>query len=571
MADKKITQLDELKEADARAVDVAAVAALSANETRKITIPDLVKAGVRLMADGSIDGAKLEDDSVDADKLATDAVTTAAIKDDAVTADKIATGAVGADQLADDAVDTNAIEDDAVTLDKMADDSVDSDQIVDDAVGADQIADDAVGTAAIADDAVTGAQLDPTAFDRGLDLTNDKVGITNSIVAGTQAGISYNAQGLITGVTDPIPPADLPIATETTLGAVIVPDDDGIGVNGLGEIFIDNLVTADTKCKITYDIHGLVTAGADLEADDLPVATSTTAGAVIVPATDTDGDNTPLDIAANGSITHTEGGTAGTYTKCIVDKYGHVTSGTSLAGTDIPEISGDLITSGTIEGAVIGDDEIEARHLADYSTCLMQEDNPGIADFLGQLWFKPSLSQLYVYARGSGPQNMWMPVGFGVVQQTNLRWAGTYDASTSQIEIVTAVGISAGFTAGTAIPAASDTTSGCYFVCTTPGNAITVPNLTGVSHTNGDWIACVSEAQGWLHIDVTNDAGGGGGGGGGATRLTDLLDVEIGGASSPFGNVSGPRVALSADQILRYDGTAGLWRNTDIIDGGSID
>ena len=79
---------------------------------------------------------------------------------------------------------------------------------------------------------------------------------------------------------------------------------------------------------------------------------------------------------------------------------------------------------------------------------------------------------------------------------------------------------------------------------------------------------CVDAAQGWVHIKT-----GTGGGGGGAQRLNDLLDVEIGGAASPFGGAGGvePTVALSRDQILRYDGGAGLWRNTDIIDGGSID
>ena len=40
-------------------------------------------------------------------------------------------------------------------------------------------------------------------------------------------------------------------------------------------------------------------------------------------------------------------------------------------------------------------------------------------------------------------------------------------------------------------------------------------------------------------------------------------------SASPFSTA--PAVALSRDQLLRYDGGAGLWRNTDIIDGGSID
>ena len=93
------------------------------------------------------------------------------------------------------------------------------------------------------------------------------------------------------------------------------------------------------------------------------------------------------------------------------------------------------------------------------------------------------------------------------------------------------------------------------------------PNLNGIAHTAGDWALCIDAAQGWVHIDA--NAGGGGGGGGSAQYLNDLLDVEIGGSASPFSTA--PAVTLSADQLLRYDGGTGMWRNTDIIDGGSID
>ena len=44
---------------------------------------------------------------------------------------------------------------------------------------------------------------------------------------------------------------------------------------------------------------------------------------------------------------------------------------------------------------------------------------------------RPSTSQLYVYARGSAGL-IWLPVGFGVLTQQNLRFAGTYDATVIQ-------------------------------------------------------------------------------------------------------------------------------------------
>ena len=46
----------------------------------------------------------------------------------------------------------------------------------------------------------------------------------------------------------------------------------GIDITG-GAISIDNSVTGATKCKITYNSQGLVTAGADLQASDIPSLT----------------------------------------------------------------------------------------------------------------------------------------------------------------------------------------------------------------------------------------------------------------------------------------------------------
>ena len=60
MANKKISELNPLPETGVALADVTAVADISANETRKISVPDLVQAGVRLMPADTIDGDKLE-------------------------------------------------------------------------------------------------------------------------------------------------------------------------------------------------------------------------------------------------------------------------------------------------------------------------------------------------------------------------------------------------------------------------------------------------------------------------------------------------------------------------------
>ena len=196
----------------------------------------------------------------------------------------------------------------------------------------------------------------------------------------------------------------------------------------------------------------------------------------------------------------------------------------------------------------------------------MQEDNPGAGDFLGQFWYTPSTAQLRVYARGSGPENIWLPVGFGALQANNLRWLGTYDAANDKVVVVTAIGVSEGISAGQPFPAPTDQLSGGYFLCQTAGNSMTQPNLNGISHDAGDWALCINAAEGWVHIDAA--AGGGGGGGGGARYLNDLLDVEIGGTAGPFSTA--PAMTLSDKQIFKYDGGEGMWRNTDLLDGGTF-
>ena len=197
----------------------------------------------------------------------------------------------------------------------------------------------------------------------------------------------------------------------------------------------------------------------------------------------------------------------------------------------------------------------------------MQEGSPGEAEFLGQMWYQPSTAQLRIYARGSAG-NQWLPVGFGALQANNLRWGGAYDADTGNLTVLTAIGVSEGLTAGDPFPAPSDALSGLYFICQTPGNNMTQPNLGGINHTAGDWSLCLDAVQGWLHIDA--NAASGGGGGGSTQYLNDLLDVEIGGGSS-FPYDTGVAAALSQDNMLRFDASSGLWRNTLIIDGGSID
>ena len=570
MADKKISQLNQLTEGNVSAPDMAAVADISANETRKVSIPDLAQSGIRLMPDGTIAGSKLEDGAVTSNQLG----------DDAVTVDKIVDGAVTEGKLGDGAVTTNKLANDAVTSDK------------------------------IADDAVQLNHLDAANYGRGLDKTGDNVGITNSISGGTFAGITYTDEGLISSVdpdgTGDIPRADLPIATESELGVVSAPATGGLAVAGTGALSIDNTVTAGTNTKITYDEHGLVTAGESLEPVDLPIATTTTIGAVQVPTTDADGETTPLEIEADGSIEHsTSGVQAGTYEKLTVDKYGHVTAGGDLLAADIPDIEAGKITSGTFPTAsatpeqgftnevytsAIANQSISRRHFNDISISYIQETLPpnnavvgsDATVFRGCLWFRESTGQLYMF-----DGNSWKIVAGGQLAQENLRFMGTFNAATNQIVALTDEGVSEqkqdgslAFTVGDPLPTCDDALSGTYFLIDTAGSALSVTDVVGNDFAVGDLVLGISQASGWTQVAGYSSGGGGGGSGfwqrtGAApdARLTpvetadnlflqggDWLTLPHGAAAgAPAGGPGSIRWDSVDDYIEVWDGTQ--WRN----------
>ena len=97
-----------------------------------------------------------------------------------------------------------------------------------------------------------------------------------------------------------------------------------------------------------------------------------------------------LAIDATGRLNHIEKVAAGDYQKVTVDSRGHVIAGGSLTSDDLENID---IPAGSITGE-IGTDQlaecsVTGPKICDYATCLMQEDNPGAGDFLGQFWVHP--------------------------------------------------------------------------------------------------------------------------------------------------------------------------------------
>jgi hypothetical protein len=535
MASLRISQLANLIGTDVSANDLLAIVDMSASETKNIEVTDLALAIGPLFPDGSIPGSKVDFE------VPPGSIGTLELADKSVTAEKLAdssTGLYGQRPATGNYIGQICVDDGyAYMWDGTAWQPVDGPNAI---IGINYTDGPVqVVVTSIVDNV---AQIQ-TAF---VDSTQAR-----QFIAGPTANPGTVTYRQIVG-------ADLPTASATEQGAVQVAGG-GLTMNGT-LIEIDNSIAPSNGqfFLVDYDEHGLVVDSRVIEATDLPVATDTSNG-VIRPGTG-------LTVTPDGVLNHTNATVGGTYTKVTVDNEGHVNAGGALEPGDIPELSFDQITSGEIGPGQLGECAVNAPNICDYATVLMQEDNPGQGAYLGQLWWTPSTAQLYIYARGSGPENLWRPVGFGSLQQNNLRWGGAYDAATDTITVLTSIGVSSGLTAGQQFPPPSDGLSGLYFICQNPGNNMTQNNLQGISHDAGDWALCLDAAQGWLHINA-NAAGGGGGGG--AQYLNDLLDVELGGAASPFSTA--PAVSLSGDQLLRYDGGAGLWRNTDIIDGGSID
>ena len=619
MADKRISELQPITAAGVQGdTDVLALADISAAETKKITLGDAVAAGLASgVPDGSIPGGKIEENTITSKELAPDSVTDVELANNAVDTGAIQVGAVTAEKLADDAVTTDKLADNSVTTDKIADGAIGDAQIADrsipaikleqntltaeeigpNAIGASELANNAVDTPALQDAAVSTPKLqdasvtEPKLADGAVTtnkiangavtvnkladgaVTNDKIdGIgldklpdasPNTVLAGP-AGSGSAA----TPAYRSIVPDDLPAGTATTKGAVSAPASGGLAVDGAGAVSIDNTVVAGGNPFVNYNSHGLITSSRPLSGTDLPPPALGNLGGVkpgdglavtgdgtlnVIPATDTaiggviasDG----ITIAADGKISQSlTGVVAETYTKVTVNEMGSVTEGASLVADDIPQIPADKIEGLTVSSEQLTDKSVNRRHLADYAISFIQEQSPTIDStvHVGCLWFKESTASLSMWN-----SNSWQSVGIGRLSAENLRFCGIFDATTGFITGLTQFGVAEGYEIGNAIPAATDEQTGVYFVAQVAGNGTAV--LPGIAVDAGDWCLCNGSAGGWVRIDTM--VGGGGGGGGGAVNLGDLMDVNVGSATT------GALLQLQA---------SGQWQDVYSIDAGDF-
>ncbi len=589
MADLKVTQLNQIAAVDVASDDVMLIVDISADEDKKIETADVVTAGLMNVPAGTIQGNIIADYSLPGDALIDGSVTGAKIGDDEIGGNLIQLGSVhgtaslysgtSKGHIAAVSIGTGDIGNDQITQALLADNSAGSAEVVANNIAGSattgpkvHIESGSIGTADIADGSVTAIKL--AAGGGGLVPAG---GITDADVAANaqiqvskleDAGLNLVLAGPdFGGLPGPVTAralvgADLPLASEFDLGAVSVPALGGLTVSS-GSLSITNTTSGRNHGYISYDNNGLIQTARAIDSTDLPVGSAAQMGILqignglqqnsygtvdlsiasaflaggVMPGAD-------FDVAIDGGLSlSTTGVTAGAYAKVTVDNKGRVLSGGALDPADLPNISADDITSGTLDPARIADHALVRQLLADNSTSFIQEASPTIDGslFVGTFWYKESTQDLSIWNGSS-----WRPVNFGLLAQQNLRYCGSVDASTGLITGVTTFGISAGMTIGDAVPSPIDALTGAYLVVDVAGSSIGV--LPGVTFGVGDLVLCNGAAAGWEEIAAF------GGGPGGASLLSQLLDVSI---SAP-----------AQGDVLIY-GSNAMWNNEATLSGGT--
>lgn len=607
MSDQRITQLPALPAASTAATDVLPIADVSASQTKKITVKDLVDAGLDLVDANSVDLSKLDQasvtklgaaalasGSVTAAKLAADSsiavdstapttdnfegrgylnsttnklqvfkagaytdivpelvnssVTTAALADGAVTTAKASNLSTAA--LADGAVTYAKLQDTSasnVLLGRSSSGAGDVEEIpctaagralLDDANAAAQRATLELGTLATQNGIFSGTHSGTTSGtntgDQTITLTGDVTGSGTGSFAATissgaigEAQLASNAVSTTKIVDDAVTASKLgdnsativsnatPSGSGSFIGQQWLNTATGLEYTWSGSTWqrqaaINTLSVSDSSplsfsvnypdnfsanINVTLDtqpanrVWAGPTSGSDatptfraLQPGDLPDATDSTKG-IVQPGSG-------LSVSG-GTLNHSNTATAGTYPKVTVDAQGHVTSGTALGASDIPELPASKITSGTFGTEFIANDAINGTKLANYSTAKFGEALP-TADFIGQIFSNPLDKSFFLW-----DGNVWQPLG---ISAGSVIFAGTYNATTNQIATVTTEGSSIGLTVGNALPSASSSNNSYYVVVSTGGTG-TAP-APAVSLAPPDLI--LSNGTTWVEIDVSS-------------------------------------------------------------------
>jgi hypothetical protein len=470
VADLKITELAALAGANLAAGDLLAIADISASETKKITVTDFFGNASTLIADATIPGAKIV--------FGSGTIPGSAVATGGISATQLAAGAVTAAKLGNEStVDlVTSLPASGAFTGQFALDTDDSKAYIWD--GSQWVSFKAAGSV----NTVVGSSAG--LINITVTTSGDTVTIATSLDNTTGAaeflgGPTGNAGAV--GYRQ-IVGTDLPEATAVTKGAVIV-DGEGLRMND-DNIEIDNDITASaTHHVVTYDDKGLVTAGRVIAAGDLPAATPSAKGGVIV--------GTGLSVDGTGLVNHTNNVTSGTAAKITFDSEGHVTGTLSLDAADVPSLDTAKITSGTFATARIAASAITGPKLADYSSAKIAESAPA-AEYIGQLFFNPLERTLFMW-----DGNVYQPIGVSFGQ---IIFAGTYNASTNLISSVTSDGAAIGLAVGASLVSPTTATRAHYVVVDVAGTG-TAP-APAVALSPPDII--LSTGSTWTLLDVSD-------------------------------------------------------------------
>lgn len=474
MADLKISQLTSLPGGSVDAGDELPIVHLG--DTRKVTVKNLLEGGVDDMGSATIPSAKVNfaSGSIVEASLATGAVSTAKIQADAVTGAKLANSS--------SAVVSSSLPASGEFTGQLHIDSDDEKASYwDGSAWVDLKAKGSVNTITGSTASLVNIAASASGDTITLDVSLDNTSAANQFLAGPAGGggaVAYRT----------IDPSDLPTANSSLQGAVIV-DGNGLAMDA-GIIKVDNTVTAQASPvfhKIAYNAQGLVTSSSSVAGADLPVATSTSPGAVQ--------PGSGLAVSGVGVLNHDNAVASGTVSGISYDTEGHITNAVPLVAGDIPNLDASKITTGSLDVARIAANTVTGTKLADFAITKIGDTQP-TADQIGQFFFNPLTRDLFLW-----DGNVFQPIGISVGE---IVFGGTFDASsgggTGVVASVTSEGAAIGLTVGQPLPAAAAVNSRYYLVVSETG-VITSGNAPNVTLSPPDIV--LSNGNQWTEIDVS--------------------------------------------------------------------